>query len=53
MWIEKTDCSIHNYGLSVTFEQTQDVRRRRHDRLPSSPRQSKGSQDSNTMTDED
>ena len=51
--MEKTDCSIHSYELSVTFEQTQDARRRRHDRLPPSPRQFKDSQDSNVMTDED
>ena len=51
--MKKTDCSIHNYELFVTFEQTQDTRRRRHDRLSSSPRQFKDSQDSNVMTDED
>ena len=51
--MKKIDCPTHSYGLSVTFEQTQDVRRRRYDRLPSSPRQSKDSQDSNTMTDKD
>ena len=51
--MKKIDCSIYNYRLSVTFEQTQDVRRRRHDRLPSSPRQSKDFQDSNVMTDKD
>ena len=53
MRVEKTDCPTHSYGLPVTFEQTQDVRRRRYDRLPPSPRQSKDSQDSNVMADED
>ena len=53
MSIKKTDCSIYSYGLFVTFEQTQDVRRRRHDRLSSSPRQFKDSQDSNVMTNKD
>ena len=53
MRVKKTDCLIHNYELFVTFKQTQDVRRRRHDRLSSSPRQFKGSQDSNVITDED
>ena len=51
--MKKIDCLIHNDGLSVTFEQIQDVCRRRHDRLSSSPRQSKDSQDNNVMTDED
>ena len=51
--MKKINCLIHSYRLFVTFEQIQDVRRRRHDKLPSSPRQSKGSQDNNVMTDED
>ena len=53
MRIKKTDCPIYSHGLFVTFEQIQDVRRRRHDRLSSSFRQFKDSQDSNVMTDKD
>ena len=44
---------IYSYKLSVTFEQIQDTRHRQHDRLSSSPRQSKDSQDNNVMTNED